>query len=253
MYSEQGSALLQKGFDLAEITAVEVVLRIVVTLAVGVLYEIDAGGIRHFGVLLYQPRKGVSGVAAEVREGTEGLAYLAAIETAKETAQVAVTVDGVDVVGEVDMAVSAGGDVQLETLHQDVGVLVDDGYLQAVALPEQRILGTETSVLVALRVDQFFGTGDEEERVVNQVSTDDARLARLLYDRASHVREHDVFAEVPVGDNHYAVVSPLLLVRGVAELRCCLRVAVEEELLDVVDNGPDVCWCIHRCGTICGF
>ena len=236
-----------------EIAAAEVVLRIVVTLAVGVLYEIDAGGIRHFGVLLYQPRKGVSGVAVDVREGTEGLAYLAAVDTSKETAQMAVTVDGIDVVGEVYMAVSAGGDVQLEALHQDVGVLVNDGYLQAVALPEQRVAGTETSVLVALRVDQFFGTGDEEERVVNQVSTDDARLARLLYDRASHVGEHDVLAEVPVGDNHYAVVRPRLLVSGVAELRGCLRVAVEEELPDVVDNGPDVCLRIHRYGTICGF
>ena len=224
----------------------QVVLRVVVAFAVGVLDKIDNLCGRHFGILLYEPWKGIDRVAADVREGIECLAYLAAVDAAEEAAQVAVLRDSVDVVGEVDMAVARRGHIELQMLHEDMRVLINDGYLQAVAVSEDGVACAEASVLVALAVEQFFGAGDEEESVVDEVSTDDERLAALLHLRATHVGQYKAVAQEAVGHNDHGVLLPLLLVGGVSDALRCLGVAVEEELLDVVDNQPDVCLWIHK-------
>ena len=91
----------------------------------------------------------------------------------------AVLGDSVNVVGEVDMAVARRGHIKFEVLHEDMRVLIDDGYLQAVSVSEDGVACAEASMLVALMVKQFFSTRDEEESVVDEVSTDDKRLAML--------------------------------------------------------------------------
>ena len=144
------------------------------------------------------------------------------------------------------MIVARRGHIKFKVLHEDMRVLVDDGYLQAVAVSEDGVAGTETTVLVALAVEQFFGAGNEEESVVDEVSTDDKRLAALLHLRATHVGQYKAVAQEAVGHNDHGVLLPLLLVGGVSDALRCLGVAVEEELLDVVDNQPDVCLWIHK-------
>ena len=233
-----------------KISALQVVLRVVVAFAAGVLDKINNLCGRHFGILFYEPWEGVDRVAADVGQGIECLAYLAAVDAAEEAAQVAVLGDSVDVVGEVDMAVARRGHIKFEVLHEDMRVLVDDGYLQAVAVSEDGVACAEASVLVALAVEQFFGAGDEEESVVDEVSTDDERLAALLHLRATHVGQYKTVAQEAVGHNDHGVLLPLLLVGGVSDALRCLGVAVEEELLDVVDNRPNVrCGCHILCFT----
>ena len=233
-----------------KVSALQVVLRVVVAFAAGVLDKINDLCGRHFGILLYEPREGVDRVAADVREGIECLAYLAAVDAAEESAQVAVLGDSVDVVGEVDMVVARRGHIKFEVLHEDMRVLVDDGYLQAVAVSEDGVAGTETTVLVALAVEQFFGAGNEEESVVDEVSTDDKRLAALLHLRATHVGQYKTVAQEAVGHDDHGVLLPLLLVGGVSDALSYLGVAVEEELLDVVNNRLDVrCGCHILCFT----
>ena len=233
-----------------KVSALQVVLRVVVALAAGVLDKIDDFSGRHFGILLYEPREGVDRIVVDVREGLQCLAPLAAVDAAEEAAQVAVLGDSVNVVGEVDMAVARRGHIKFEVLHEDMRVLVDDGYLQAVAVSEDGVACAEASVLVALVVEQFFGAGNEEESVVDEVSTDDERLAALLHLRATHVGQYKAVAQEAIGHNDYVELLPLLLVGGVSDALRCLGVAVEEELLDVVDNRPNVrCGCHILCFT----
>ena len=250
MDAEAGAGFKQGVLQLLKISALQVVLRVVVAFAAGMLDKIDDFCGRHFGILLYEPWEGIDRVAADVREGIECLAYLAAVDAAEEAAQVAVLGDSVDVVGEVDMAVARRGHIKFEVLHEDMRVLVDDGYLQAVAVSEDGVACAEASVLVALVVEQFFGAGDEEESVVDEVSTDDERLAALLHLRALHVGQYKTVAQEAVGHNDHGVLLPLLLVGGVSDALRCLGVAIEEELLDVVDNRLDVrCGCHILCFT----
>ena len=245
MDAEAGTGFKQGVLQLLKISALQVVLRVVVAFSAGMLDKIDDFCGRHFGILLYEPWKGVDRVVADVREGLQCLTHLAAVDAAEESAQVAVLGDSVDVVGEVDMAVARRGHIKFEVLHEDMRVLIDDGYLQAVAVSEDGVACAEASVLVALVVEQFFGAGDEEESVVDEVSTDDERLAALLHLRAAHVGQYKAIAQETVGDNDHGVLLPLLLVGGVSNALRSLRVAVEEELLDVVDNRPNVRYGFH--------
>ena len=245
MDAEAGTRLKQGVLQLLKVSALQVVLRVVVALAAGVFDKIDDLCGRHFGILLYEPWEGVDRVAADVGQGIERLAYLAAVDAAEEAPQVAVLGDSVDVVGEVDMAVARRGHIKFEVLHEDMRVLVDDGYLQAVAVAEDGVAGAETTVLVPLVVEQFFGAGDEEERVVDEVGTDDSRLAVLFHLRATHVGQYKAVAQEAVGHNDHGVLLPLLLVGCVSNALRSLGVAVEEELLDVVDNRPNVRYGFH--------
>lgn len=250
MDAEADTGFKQGVLQLLKISALQVVLRVVVALATGMLDKIDnlCGG--HFGILLYEPREGVDRVVVDVREGLQCLMPLAAVDAAEESAQVAVLGDSVNVVGEVDMAVARGGHIKFKVLHEDMRVLVNDGYLQAVSVSEDGVACAEASVLVALVVKQFFSTRNEEESVVDEVSTDDERLAALLQQGAFHVGQYKTVAQEAVGHDDHGVLLPLLLVGGVSNALRYLGVAVEEELLNVVDNRPNVrCGCHILCFT----
>ena len=84
MDAEAGAGFKQGVLQLLKISALQVVLRVVVAFAAGMLDKIDDFCGRHFGILLYEPWKGVDRVVADVGQGIECLAPLAAVDAAEE-------------------------------------------------------------------------------------------------------------------------------------------------------------------------
>ena len=71
---------------------------------------------------------------------------------------------------------------QVELLEYETCVLVEPRDEEAALVGEHRVLGGESSVLVALGIEQLFRAGSEEERRIDDVRADDGLVLRgLLY------------------------------------------------------------------------
>ena len=227
--AQQCATVTEQVGNVVIITSLQVVLRVVVRAPARVLYKIDACGVGELPVLIDEPRERVGGVVVQVSQGCAHLLALPAEDTPDSPAEVAEMLDSVHVVGEVDMTVARIGERQFEQFHQEPRVLVHDGDKEAVVLPKYGVAGSEASVLVTVGGEEFFGTRNEEERVVNQVGMNDDGVADTLHFGVGEVGHNEVGAEVSAGHDDDTVTAPLRGVRGVADLRGGGGVAIEQE------------------------
>ena len=227
--AQQCAAVTEQVGNMVIITSLQVVLRVVVRAPARVLYKIYACGVGELSVLIDEPRERVGGVAVEAAQGGAHLLVLPAEDTPDGSAEVAEMRDGVHVVGEVDLAETCVGQGQFEQFHQESGVLVHDRDEEPVVLPKYGVAGSEATVFVTVGGEEFFGTRNEEERVVNQVGMNDDSVADTLHFGVGEVGHDEVGAEVSAGHDDDTVTAPLRGVRGVADLRGGSGVAIEQE------------------------
>ena len=227
--AQQGTAAMEQIGNVVIITSLQVVLRVVVRAPARVLYKIYACGVREQTVLRDEPREGAGGVVVQIAQGCAYLLALPAEDTPDGSAQVAEMLDGVHVVGEVDMAETCVGQGQVKQFHQEPRVLVHDRDEEAVVLPQHGVSCGEATVFVTVGTEEFFGTRDEEERVVNQVSMNNERVADTFHFGVGEIGYDKVGAEVSAWHDDDTVAAPLRGVRGVADLRGGGGVAIEQE------------------------
>ena len=182
--AEVGVVVSEQFLEVPPVESTKTVLRVVVTPTESVLDKIDHIGVGYLGILLYEPREGIYRIVVDVPDRPPYLFPFAAKDTSDGSAQMAVLGDGVDVVGEVYMSEPFFRQRQVELLEYETCVLVEPGDEEAALVGEHRVLGGESSVLVALGVKQLFCTGGEEECRIDDVRADDGLvLRRLLYHR----------------------------------------------------------------------
>ena len=165
-------------------------------------------------------------------QAAQGCAHLLALpaeDTPDGSAQVAEMLDSVHVVGEVDMAETCVGQGQVKQFHKEPRVLVHDRDEEPVVLPQHGVSGGEATMFVTVGSEEFFGTRNEEERVVNQVGMNDECVADTLHFGVGKIGYDEVGAEVSAGHDDDTVAAPLRGVRGVSHLRGGGGVAIEQE------------------------
>ena len=227
--AQQSTAATEQVGNVLIITSLQVVLRVVVRAPARVLYKIYACGVGEQMVLRDEPREGVGGVVVQVAPGCAHLLALPAENAPDSTAQVAEMLDGVHVVGEIDMAETCVGQGQVKQFHEEPRVLVHDRDEEPVVLPQHGVSGGEATMLVTVGTEEFFGTRNEEERVVNQVGMNDECVTDMLHFGVGKSGYDEVGAEVSAGHDDDTVAAPLRGVRGVAHLRGGGGVAIEQE------------------------
>ena len=227
--AQQCAAVTEQVGNMVIITSLQVVLRVVVRAPARVFYKIYACGVGELSVLIDEPRERVGGVAVEAAQGGAHLLALPAEDAPDGSAEVAEMLNSIHIVGEVDMAETCVGQGQFEQFHQESGVLVHDRDEEPVVLPQDGVLCREATVLVTVGSEEFFGTRNEEERVVNQVGMNDEGVADTLHFGVGEVGHDEVGAEVSAGHDDDTVTAPLRGVRGVADLRGGGGVAIEQE------------------------
>lgn len=242
--AQQCATMTEQVGNVLVITTLQVVLRVVVRAPARVLYKIDACGVGELPVLIDEPRERVGGVVVQVSQGCAHLLVLPAEDTPDSPAEVAEMLDSVHVVGEVDMTVARIGEGQFEQFHQEPRVLVHDGDKEAVVLPKYGVAGSEASVLVTVGGEEFFGTRDEEERVVNQVGMNDECIAGTFHFGVVEIGHDEVGAKVSAWHDDDTVAAPLRGVRGVADLCGGGGVAIEQEGFDVVNYLVHTWWAV---------
>ena len=173
----------------------------------------------------------------DIAQSSPYLFRFSAFESAEETAQRAVLGDGINIVRQVDMTESRSRKRTIQELEQLACVLIQQGHLQTAVMTQNGVLGSEAVVLVPLGVITLFGTGDEEERVIYDIRTDDRFSFRgLLHLHRPQVGQDDIITEFAVRDNNHVVVFQGFFIRCICNTRCSFAVSVAKPSDDVLDH-----------------